>query len=95
MHVTSPKGFSQFSGALSPISPKSFARARHPLPELPGETVERLLRHAKRFEALVGQSDAHPRVRQWTVGIGGRSHNSRNPAINSRPALRSSMRSAM
>src|SRR5215203_4806117 len=56
-------------------------RARgHPLTKLPRKTVKRLLRHAERFEPLMSQSNAHPRVSQRTVGIGGRSDNSRCPA---------------
>src|SRR5215510_10610629 len=43
---------------------------RHSLPELPGETVERFLRHAQGFETVIGECDAYPGVGQRACWVG-------------------------
>jgi hypothetical protein len=46
----------------------------HALPKLRRKTVERILRHAQRLQALVGQGSAHPRLLPGVgrIGSGGK-----------------------
>src|SRR5215510_5238054 len=53
--------FPVFGSALADVS--QFFRARgHPLPEFPGEAVERFLWHAEGLEPLIGERNAHPGI---------------------------------
>ena len=69
MHVGVPSGCSQFSGLLSPTSPRRRRARRHPLAELRCEAVQRGLRHSQRLQAVVGERDGDPGVLR---GIRGR-----------------------
>ena len=68
---------------------------RHALPELRREAVQRLLRHAERLQAVVGEGDGDPGA---VRGLGRRAGPSRRAACSrrtsARPAARSSMRSS-
>src|SRR5262245_5571164 len=66
MDVACPKRpFPVFGTALAGVS-QLFRTRRHPLLELPGEAVQRILGHAEGFEAMVGERNTHPGIGHGT-----------------------------
>ena len=89
-----PSGFSQWSGPLSPTSPRISAARRHPLPELRREAVQRRLRHAERLQPVVGEGDRDRGLVRRAGGPPAESTIRCSRRTSSRPSSRSSMRSS-
>src|SRR5262245_46696226 len=53
--------FPVFGAALAGVS-QFFGARGHSLPELPGEAVERILRHAEGLKPVISERDAHPGI---------------------------------
>src|SRR6478672_1448743 len=71
MDVWRPKRLlPMIGGALADVAQLGRARG-HALPKLRGETVERILRHAQRAQALKGEPDGHPCFHSsWRIACG-------------------------
>src|SRR5262245_21157777 len=70
--------FPVFGAALANV-PQFFRARGHPLSKLPGEAVERILRHPEGLKPLIGKSDAHPGIGQRAGRVRGRSHDCAQP----------------
>src|SRR5262245_3365759 len=77
--VRRPKRLLPVFGAALANVPQFFGARSHPLPELPGEAVERLLRHAEGLKPMIGERDAHPGIGQRAGRVRGRSHDCAEP----------------
>ena len=78
--------FPVLGAALAGVAQRLRARG-HPLPELPREAVERVLRHAEGLEALVGERDADPGIGRRAGRVRGRGHDGARPPHQLPPGL--------